>query len=95
MSDSDEPAILGMDSAPVVAFDVAVCHGVSNGGLIMTELAFETLVPLVDGGVRRVLGPVVRLRCGLAGAAQLRDALDAALKMLEQPDQAAKAAKLN
>jgi hypothetical protein len=66
-------------------------------GAIQIELAARIASPLQGGGVKMEAVAMAHLRCTLAAAIFLRDALDASVKMLEQPHQrpAASAGKLN
>jgi hypothetical protein len=100
MSDPDtKPAdtvtYVDMTTAPIVYFDIAPAHGVMAGA-IEIELAARTLNPLADGSVEVRFVTTARLRCSQAGGLHLRNALEAALKMLDVPEQVATAAsKLN
>ena len=81
------PAILYEDTgglAPLVYFDIVAAFGVMNGG-IEVELATRILVPKTDGATEVKFLSSGRLRCSTNAATQLRNTLDAALKMLEQP----------
>jgi hypothetical protein len=82
--------------APVISFDIAPAHGVLAGA-VQVELASRTLNPRADGSVEIKFVTSGRLRCSPAAALHLRNSLDAALRMLEQPQTAspAAAAKLN
>ena len=71
-------------AAPVVYFDIVGAYGTMNG-IIELELATRILVPTTDGGTEVRFLSSGRLRCSTTTATQLRNALDAALKMLEQP----------
>jgi hypothetical protein len=90
MSDENTPkaadAIVYVDNshAPVVSFDIAPAHGVL-AGTVQVELASRTLNPLADGSVEIKFVTSGRLRCSPAAALHLRNSLDAALRMLEQP----------
>lgn len=102
MSDQNAPktadAIVYVDNshAPVISFDIAPAHGVL-AGTVQVELASRTLNPLADGSVEIKFVTSGRLRCSPAAALHLRNSLDAALRMLEQPQPTspAAAAKLN
>jgi hypothetical protein len=103
MSDQTTPkpvdVIVYVDNAaaPVVSFDIAPAHGVL-GGAVQVELASRTLNPQADGSVDIKFVTSGRLRCSPAAAMHLRNSLEAALKMLEQPQpqpNPAAAAKLN
>jgi hypothetical protein len=90
------PAYVDDSTAQFVYFDMAPTFGVF-GGAIQIELASRILIPLPDGGVNIKFVATTRLRCSPAAAGHLRDALNAALKLLEQPqqEQVAAANKLN
>jgi hypothetical protein len=90
-------AIIYVDNnlAPVISFDIAPAHGVLAGA-VQVELAARTLNPLADGSVEIKFVTSGRLRCSPAAAMHLRNSLDAALRMLEQPQPSpAAAGKLN
>ena len=70
--------------APVVYFDIVAAYGTMNGS-IEAELATRILLPRTDGTTDVKFLSSGRLRCSPTAALQLRNALDAALKMLEQP----------
>ena len=70
--------------APVVYFDIIGAYGTMHG-TIEVELATRILVPKPDGGTEVKFLSSGRLRCSPTAATNLRNALDAALKMLEQP----------
>lgn len=70
--------------APVVYFDIVAAYGTMNGS-IEAELATRVLLPRTDGTTDVKFLSSGRLRCSPSAALQLRNALDAALKMLEQP----------
>jgi hypothetical protein len=84
-------------SAPLVYFDIVGAYGTMNGS-IEVELATRILVPKGDGSTDVKFLASGRLRCTPTAATNLRNALDAALKMLEQPQgnlAAIAASKLN
>jgi len=84
-----------VDTAPFVYFDISPAHGII-GGAIQIELAARILNAVSDGSVEIKFITSGRLRCSPTAAMNLRNAIDAALKMLEQPQQApAATAKLN
>lgn len=70
--------------APLVYFDIVGAYGTMNGA-IEVELASRILVPKPDGSTEVKFLSSGRLRCSAQAASNLRNALDAALKMLEQP----------
>jgi hypothetical protein len=84
-------------SAPLVYFDIVGAYGTMNGSVEM-ELATRILVPKPDGSTEVKFISTGRLRCTANAATNLRNGLDAALKMLEQPEaktSAIAASKLN
>jgi hypothetical protein len=85
-----------VDTAPIVYFDIAPAHGVI-GGAVQIELAVRILNAVSDGSVETKFITSGRLRCSPTAALNLRNAIDASLRMiLEQPQQApAATAKLN
>ncbi len=87
MSDAERklpPEYVSVPTAPVVYFDFAPAYG-TMGGIIQVELAMRGLAPLQDGGVDTPTIETGRLRCNPIAAKYLKDALEAALKMSEQP----------
>ena len=92
---SDVPVYENVDTAPFVYFDIAPSHGIM-GGAIQIELAARILNPKPDGTVEVKFVTTGRLRCSPIAAANLRNAIDAALTMLGQPQQShVAAAKMN
>jgi len=84
-------------AAPLVYFDIIGAYGTMNGSIEM-ELATRILVPKPDGSTEVKFISTGRLRCTANAATNLRNGLDAALKMLEQPEaktSAIAASKLN
>jgi hypothetical protein len=71
-------------AAPLVYFDIVGAYGTMNGS-IEIELATRILIPKPDGSTEVKFMASGRLRCTQNAAANLRNGLDAALKMLEQP----------
>ena len=72
------------DAAPLVYFGIVGAYGTMNGS-IEIELATRILVPKSDGSTDVKFISSGRLRCTQNAAVNLRNGLDAALKMLEQP----------
>ena len=72
-------------AAPLVYFDIVGAYGTMNGSIEL-ELATRILVPKTDGTTEVKFISSGRLRCTANAAANLRNGLDAALKMLEQPE---------
>jgi hypothetical protein len=70
--------------APLVYFDIIGAYGTMHGA-IEVELATRILAPKPDGSTEIKFISTGRLRCSAAAATILRNGLDAALKMLEQP----------
>jgi hypothetical protein len=68
-------------SAPIVYFDVASAHGVTNGA-IQIELASRILVPRADGTLVSEFLTTGRLRCSPIAANHLRNAIVKAVEML-------------
>ncbi len=84
-----------VDTAPFVYFDISPTHGIL-GGAIQIELAARILNAVPDGGVEIKFITTGRLRCSPTAALNLRNAIDAVLKMLEQQQQSpVAAAKMN
>jgi hypothetical protein len=80
---------------PIVYFDIVAAHGVMNGA-VQIELSTRTLIATPDGGVKIKFISSGRIRCSPAAAGQLRNSIDLALKMLEQPQESpAAASRLN
>jgi len=71
-------------AAPVIYFDIVGAYGTMHGA-IEVELATRTLVPKPDGSTEVRFLTSGRLRCSANAANNLRSGLEAALKMLEQP----------
>jgi hypothetical protein len=71
-------------AAPLVYFDIVGAYGTMNGS-IEIELATRILIPKPDGSTEVKFMSSGRLRCTQNAAVNLRNGLDAALKMLEQP----------
>ena len=77
-------------AAPLVYFDIVGAYGTMNGS-IEIELATRILVPKTDGSTEVKFLSSGRLRCTQNAATNLRNGLDSALKMLEQPQASAAA----
>jgi len=71
-------------AAPMIYFDIVGAYGTMNGS-VEIELATRILVPQADGATEVKFISSGRLRCTHAAALNLRNGLDAALKMLEPP----------
>jgi hypothetical protein len=71
-------------TAAFVYFDIAPAWGIFNGA-VQVELASRTLVPGPGEQVEIKFITTGRVRCSPAAARHLRNALDACLKMLEEP----------
>lgn len=83
-------------AAHLIYFDIVAAYGTMHG-TVEVELATRILVPRNDGTTEVRFLSSGRLRCSQTAAVNLRNGLDAALKMLEQsqqPDPVA-ASKLN
>jgi hypothetical protein len=83
---SDLAGYKDVSTAPFVYFDKIAAHGFMNEA-IQIELASRILIPLTDGGVEVRYDTSGRLRCSPAAARYLRDAINSALRMLEEPQQ--------
>jgi hypothetical protein len=71
-------------TAPIIYFDYAPTFGVFTGA-VQIELAARTLLPLANGSAVPRIVEVGRIRCSAAAARGLKEALEAALNLLEQP----------
>ena len=71
-------------AAPVVYFDITGAYGTMHG-TVEIELATRILVPRSNGSTDVKFLCSGRLRCSPNAAANLRSAIDAALKMIESP----------
>jgi hypothetical protein len=78
------PTFENSNDVPTVYFDIAPAYGVMSG-IVQVELGARILVPHQDDTVDVRFVSCGRLRCSAAAAVHLRNALDASLKMLEQP----------
>jgi hypothetical protein len=87
------PTFENRNDVPMIYFDIAPAYGVM-GGIVQVELGARVLVPHQDDSVDVRFVSCGRLRCSATAAVHLRNALDASLKMLEQPNPAG-ASKLN
>ncbi len=89
------PVYENVDTAPFVYFDISPAHGIM-GGAIQIELASRILNAVSDGSVEIKFITSGRLRCSPTAALNLRNAIDASRKMLEESQQApAASARLN
>ncbi len=95
-SDPAIPPFQNSDSAPFIYFDTSPAHGIFAGA-VQIELAARQIIPSPEGGATAVFVPTARLRCSPVAAMLLRDAIDSALKMLQesQSEPSAAASKLN
>lgn len=87
---ANPPPIIYEDTgglAPLIYFDILAAYGVMQG-TVEIELATRILVPQPDGTTTVKFLSSGRLRCSATAASNLRNGLDAALKMLEQQTQA-------
>jgi hypothetical protein len=82
MADPETPAT---SQGPVIYFDGASCFGHHNGA-IQIELAANLLMP-VGAAVRVDVVQTAHLRCSVAAALALREALEKALAMYQQGQQ--------
>lgn len=92
MAAPKRPASIGAEfrdnySAPIIYFDVASAHEVTNGA-VQIELASRILVPRPDGTVVSEFLTTGRLRCSPTAANHLRNAIAKAVEMLSLPKDA-------
>jgi hypothetical protein len=73
-------------AAPLVYFDIIGAYGTMNGSIEL-ELATRILIPKPDGSTEVRFLSTGRLRCSPTAAVNLRNGLEAALKMVEQSQQ--------
>jgi hypothetical protein len=78
------PSFDNRNDAPIIYFDIAPAYGVMSG-IVQVELGARILIPHQDDAVDVRFVSCGRLRCSATAAVHLRNALDASLKMLEQP----------
>lgn len=78
------PSFEHSNDVPTIYFDIAPAYGVMSG-IVQVELGARILVPHQDDTVDVRFVSCGRLRCSAAAAVHLRNAIDASLKMLEQP----------
>ncbi|WP_365857989.1 hypothetical protein [Bradyrhizobium sp.] len=78
------PTFENRNDIPIIYFDIAPAYGVMSG-IVQVELGARVLVPHQDDTVDVRFVSCGRLRCSAAAAVHLRNAIDASLKMLEQP----------
>ena len=76
------PPYRNADTAPFIYFDFAPTFGIIAGA-IGIELAARILIPGPGGEVKAEVVPTARLRCSPEAANELRNALSAALQMLD------------
>jgi hypothetical protein len=69
-------------AAPFIYFDGAPAMGVQNG-VVEIELVARAVMPKDNGAVYSDMVCVAHLRCSLAAAINLRDAIDRAEDMVE------------
>lgn len=81
---SSVPSFDNRDDVPIIYFDIAPAYGVMSG-IVQVELGARVLIPHQDDSVDVRFISCGRLRCSATAAVHLRNALDASLKMLEQP----------
>ena len=78
------PSFENRNDVPTIYFDIAPAYGVMSG-MVQIELGGRILVPHQDDSVDVRFVSCGRQRCSAAAAVHLRNAIDASLKMLEQP----------
>ena len=74
------------DAAPFLYFDIAPAYGIFHGA-IQIEVASRVLTVAPGGGAKVEFVTTAHIRCSVQAATNLRNALDDALKMLEQPEE--------
>jgi hypothetical protein len=91
MADPTDPAAkrlaagyLPVPTVPIIYFDFAPTFG-HLGGNIQIELAARIVLPLEDGTIDNPMIETGRLRCSKTAAVSLKNALEQALKMLDEP----------
>ena len=82
---SPVPVYDNANDVPTVYFDIAPAYGVMSG-IVQIELGARVLIPHGDDSVDVRFISCGRLRCSATAAVHLRNAIDASLKMLEQPN---------
>ncbi len=78
------PDYVPVHTVPFIHLDYVPTYG-TLAGAVEIELATRILLPSDGGGVQTRMLETGRSRCSPTAAEFLKDALDAALKMLEQP----------
>jgi len=83
------------DQAPFIYFDAAPTYGTLNGA-VQVELVSRVMSPSGPGTTDIAVEFLItgHIRCSPAAAVSLRDALNSAMELLQQP-QAASAAEAN
>ena len=74
------PLLKNAAAAERLYFDMAPCYGCNNG-VVELVLADRVLQPKPDGSVQIDMVAVAHLRCSIAAALNLREALDKAIAM--------------
>jgi hypothetical protein len=87
-----EITVTGAVQAPFIYFDGVAALGVQAGS-IQIEVAARTILPAADGGVSTEFVVTGHLRCGLAAALALREAIERSLAMFTQATQEKQAAE--
>jgi hypothetical protein len=91
----DEPKKRGITvvstEAPFIYTDGVATFG-ANGGMIQLELGANVIVPTADGGTKIEVVMVAHIRCNLGAAIGLRDSLNKAIEMAQNPAVAPSAA---
>ena len=81
------PPYKNHDGVPFVHFDLAAAYGMTNGA-IQIELGARILMPTPDDKVAVEFATTAHLRCSPQAARFLRNAIDKALEMVAQPQEA-------
>jgi hypothetical protein len=80
------PEYTDVSTAPYVYFDGVVAFG-NMGPVVQIEVASRILISDTSAAVEKKFVTTGRLRCSAAAAVHLRDAINSALALLEQPQQ--------
>src|SRR5262245_38745123 len=79
------PTALASEQAPFIYFDGVLAFGF-NHGAIQIELAANIIVPDGKGGTLRNVVTTAHIRCLPTAAADLRQAIDAAMLLRAKPE---------
>lgn len=94
MSDQPKPpAFRNPDTAPFIYFDNAPVFGILAGA-VQIEVASRVILPDETGTITEFV-VTAHLRCSPLAAAELRNAIDKSLEMLQAPSGAPEGASVN